>query len=44
MAPVRKEKDEKNENIPKMLCTMDNHLGQLLILSFHNKLFITIAV
>lgn len=30
MAPVLKEEDEKNENIPKMLCQMDNHLGNLL--------------
>lgn len=29
MAPVLKEEDEKNENIPKMLCQMDNHLGWL---------------
>ncbi len=28
MAPVRDERIEKNENIPKMLCTMDNHLGE----------------
>ncbi|OXB62179.1 hypothetical protein ASZ78_015361 [Callipepla squamata] len=27
MAPVLKEDDEKNENIPKMLCQMDNHLA-----------------
>lgn len=27
MAPVLREEDEKNENIPKMLCQMDNHLG-----------------
>nr|XP_021405534.1 protein HIRA isoform X2 [Lonchura striata domestica] len=27
MAPVLKEEDEKNENIPKMLCQMDNHLA-----------------
>lgn len=27
MAPVLKEDDEKNENVPKMLCQMDNHLG-----------------
>ncbi|XP_048370500.1 LOW QUALITY PROTEIN: protein HIRA [Sphaerodactylus townsendi] len=27
MAPVIKEDDEKNENIPKMLCQMDNHLA-----------------
>ena len=30
MAPVLKEEDEKNESIPKMLCQMDNHLGNLL--------------
>lgn len=28
MAPVLREEDEKNENIPKMLCQMDNHLGK----------------
>lgn len=27
MAPVLREEDEKNENVPKMLCQMDNHLG-----------------
>jgi len=27
MAPVLREEDEKNENIPKLLCQMDNHLG-----------------
>ncbi|XP_029474853.1 protein HIRA isoform X1 [Rhinatrema bivittatum] len=27
MAPVLKEEDEKNEDIPKMLCQMDNHLA-----------------
>ncbi|NXP48938.1 HIRA protein, partial [Heliornis fulica] len=27
MSPVLKEEDEKNENIPKMLCQMDNHLA-----------------
>ncbi|CAB1319283.1 unnamed protein product [Coregonus sp. 'balchen'] len=26
MAPVLREEDEKKENIPKMLCQMDNHL------------------
>lgn len=31
MAPVLKEEDEKNESIPKMLCQMDNHLGNLLV-------------
>lgn len=27
MAPVIREEDEKNDNIPKMLCQMDNHLA-----------------
>ncbi|XP_076007059.1 protein HIRA isoform X2 [Genypterus blacodes] len=27
MAPVLREEDEKNENVPKMLCQMDNHLA-----------------
>ncbi|OCT56259.1 hypothetical protein XELAEV_18000384mg [Xenopus laevis] len=27
MPPILKEEDEKNENIPKMLCQMDNHLA-----------------
>ncbi|KAM8961120.1 protein HIRA isoform 2-T2 [Pelodytes ibericus] len=27
MLPVLKEDDEKNENVPKMLCQMDNHLA-----------------
>ncbi|EHH20017.1 TUP1-like enhancer of split protein 1 [Macaca mulatta] len=27
MSPVLQEDDEKDENIPKMLCQMDNHLG-----------------
>lgn len=27
MAPVREETDEKNENVPKILCEMDNHLA-----------------
>jgi hypothetical protein len=29
MAPVVSEKIENDENIPKMLCQMDNHLGKL---------------
>lgn len=33
MAPVLREEDEKNENIPKMLCQMDNHLGNQAFLS-----------
>lgn len=28
MAPVMEEEAEKNENIPKVLCHMDNHLGK----------------
>ena len=28
MAPVRDEDKEKDENVPKMLCQMDNHLGR----------------
>lgn len=27
MAPVLRDEDEKNENVPKMLCQMDNHLA-----------------
>ena len=27
MAPVRDEKDELDENVPKILCQMDNHLA-----------------
>lgn len=34
MAPVLKEEDEKNENIPKMLCQMDNHLGNRSVVGF----------
>ena len=29
MAPVKDEEDEMNENVPKLLCQMDNHLGEL---------------
>ena len=32
MAPVKHEKDEKDENVPKLLCQMDNHLGELSFL------------
>lgn len=31
MAPVLREEDEKNENVPKMLCQMDNHLGNSFV-------------
>ena len=27
MAPVKNEEDEMNENVPKLLCQMDNHFG-----------------
>ena len=27
MAPVKNATDEMNENVPKLLCQMDNHLG-----------------
>ena len=32
MAPVQNEEDEMNENVPKLLCQMDNHLGKLSFL------------
>jgi protein HIRA/HIR1 len=28
MAPVVSEKTQNDENVPKMLCQMDNHLGR----------------
>lgn len=34
MAPVLREEDEKNENVPKMLCQMDNHLGNCAFLCY----------
>ena len=27
MAPVKEQRDEKDEKVPKILCTLDNHLG-----------------
>ena len=27
MAPVRDENAENDENVPKLICQMDNHLG-----------------
>lgn len=27
MSPIVDENDEKDENVPKLLCQMDNHLG-----------------
>lgn len=35
MAPVQNEEDEMNENVPKLLCQMDNHLGKLYFLINH---------
>ncbi len=29
MSPVREEKYEKDESVPKVLCQMDNHLGKI---------------
>ncbi|XP_031734791.1 protein HIRA-like [Anarrhichthys ocellatus] len=39
MAPVLRDEDEKNENIPKMLCQMDNHLGNPPYLSSLSRRF-----
>lgn len=41
MAPVLKEEDEKNENIPKMLCQMDNHLGNKVVGLFFTLFLLT---
>uniref|UniRef100_A0ABK0LB50 Protein HIRA n=1 Tax=Rattus norvegicus TaxID=10116 RepID=A0ABK0LB50_RAT len=38
MSPVLQEDDEKDENIPKMLCQMDNHLEILATLRGHSGL------
>jgi len=32
MAPVRDENAENDENVPKLICQMDNHLGLLFVL------------
>lgn len=32
MAPVREEAAEKNSDVPKILCEMDNHLGNFKLL------------
>ena len=45
MAPVRDEKFEKDDTIPKILCQMDNHLGEYLypllwLLIFDNVIII----
>lgn len=31
MSPVKNEESELDENVPKLLCQMDNHLGKLVI-------------
>ena len=31
MAPVKNEEAEKDENIPEVLCEMDNHLGKSFV-------------
>ena len=35
MAPVKSEEDEMNENVPKLLCQMDNHLGGFDVIFFY---------
>ena len=37
MAPVKNEEDEMNENVPKLLCQMDNHFGGFI--AFQSKCF-----
>lgn len=45
MGPIKDEREEKDEGIPKLLCQMDNHLGMVayrgsivFIISYiHNK-------
>ncbi len=37
MAPVRDEEKEKDPNVPKMLCQMDNHLGKAQNLKIRTK-------
>ena len=50
LRPVRREEDEKNESIPKLLCQMDNHLGEnetvkwLVMLNRNSILIKTFAV
>ena len=43
MAPVKNEEDEMNENVPKLLCQMDNHFGgfdAVFFLSFSQNVFL----
>lgn len=37
MAPVMDAKDEADENVPKMLCLLDNHSG-LYVIFFGTKI------
>ena len=42
MAPVKNEEDEMNENVPKLLCQMDNHFGRfdaIFFCNFQSKCF-----
>ena len=43
MAPVKNEEDEMNENVPKLLCQMDNHFGgfdAIFFLTFSQNIFL----
>ena len=43
MAPVKNEEDEMNENVPKLLCQMDNHFGgfdAIFFVSFSRIVFL----
>ena len=43
MAPVKNEEDEMNENVPKLLCQMDNHFGwfdAIFFVSFSQNVFL----
>ena len=37
VAPIVKEQAEEDENIPKLLCQMDNHLGIALLYKPHKN-------
>lgn len=43
MAPVKEEKDEKDENVPKILCQMDNHLGNYGVLKTCLKYIVSLS-
>ena len=43
MAPVKNEEDEMNENVPKLLCQMDNHFGgfdAIFFVTFSQNVFL----